>query len=78
MSKSGQSEAKTRTAGAVKAGDGRHIFPLTQMAGIEAGTGYSTAEGPVVEGERMQRALVTKKRGTGSNPHEPRHHRHAG
>jgi len=60
---------KTRTEGAVRAGDGRHIFPLTQMAGIEAGTGYSTAEGPVVEGERMQCALVTKKRGTGSHPH---------
>jgi len=59
----------TRTQGAVKAGDGDYIFPLTQMAGIEAGTGYSTGAGPVVEGERMQCALVSKKRGTGSNPH---------
>ena len=69
MSETKQGAKKARTEGAVKAGDGRHIFPLTQMAGIEAGTGYSTAEGPVVEGERMQCALVTKKRGTGSNPH---------
>jgi len=59
----------TRTQGAVKAGDGDYIFPLTQMAGIEAGTGYSTGAGPVVEGERMQCALVSKKRSTGSNPH---------
>ena len=60
---------QTRTPGAVQAGEGRHIFPLMEMAGIEAGTGYSTGAGPVVEGERMQCALVGKKRGTGSNPH---------
>ena len=64
-----KSAKRTRTQGAVKAGDGDYIFPLTQMAGIEAGTGYSTGAGPVVEGERMQCALVSKKRGTGSNPH---------
>jgi quercetin dioxygenase-like cupin family protein len=69
MSATAKSTTQTRTPGAVKAGDGRHIFPLGRMAGIEAGTGYSTGEGPVVEGERMQCALVSKKRGTGSNPH---------
>lgn len=69
MSSAEQSSARTRTPGAVKAGDGRYIFPLTEMATIAAGSGYSTAEGPVVEGERMQCALVTKRRGTGSNPH---------
>jgi quercetin dioxygenase-like cupin family protein len=61
--------AKTRTKGAVKGGDGQYIFALDRMSKIEAGTGYSTALGPVVEGERMQCALVTKARGTGSNPH---------
>jgi quercetin dioxygenase-like cupin family protein len=69
MSTEENARKQTRTKGAVKAGGGRHIFPLTQMAGIEAGTGYSTGAGPVVEGERMQCALVTKQRGTGSNPH---------
>jgi quercetin dioxygenase-like cupin family protein len=69
MSIAKTSPRKTKTEGAVRGGDGQYIFPLTQMAGIEAGTGYSTAHGPVVEGERMQCALVTKKRGTGSNPH---------
>jgi len=69
MSIAKTSPGKTKTEGAVRGGDGQYIFPLTQMAGIEAGTGYSTAHGPVVEGERMQCALVTKKRGTGSNPH---------
>jgi len=60
---------ETKTRGAVKAGGGKYIFPLTRMDQIEAGTGYSTAMGPVVEGERMQCALVSKARGTGSNPH---------
>ena len=61
--------AETKTKGAVKGGNGQFIFPLAEMGKIEAGTGYSTAVGPVVEGERMQCALVAKKRGTGSNPH---------
>ena len=66
----GAKEAQeTKTPGAVKGGSGRYIFELAKLAGIEAGTGYSTAMGPVVEGERMQCALVTKPRGTGSNPH---------
>lgn len=67
--KAPEQTAATKTPGAVKGGNGRFIFPLTQMAGIDAGTGYSSAEGPVVEGERMQCALVTKKKGTGSRPH---------
>lgn len=64
------SETRTKTAGAVKGGEGgQFIFDLPRMAAIAAGTGYSTAMGPVVEGERMQCALVSKKRGTGSNMH---------
>lgn len=61
--------AETKTQGAVKGGNGKFIFPLSDMGKIEAGTGYSTAMGPVVEGERMQCALVTKAKGTGSRPH---------
>jgi quercetin dioxygenase-like cupin family protein len=69
MAKTANSEQQIRTAGALKGGDGNYIFAMTQLAGIEAGTGYSTAHGPVIEGERMQCALVTKERGTGSRPH---------
>src|SRR5882672_487713 len=64
-----QAEKQTKTPGAVKGGDGKYIFPLAQMGKIEAGVGYSTGVGPVVEGDRMQCALVSKARGTGSNPH---------
>ena len=69
MSTSAKTGKQTRTPGAVKGGDGKFIFPLESMGKIDAGVGYSTGVGPVVEGERMQCALVTKARGTGSNPH---------
>jgi quercetin dioxygenase-like cupin family protein len=64
------SEAKqTKTPGAVKGGDGQFVFTLHEMPQIAAGTGYASAEGPVVEGERIQCGLITKKRGTGARPH---------
>jgi quercetin dioxygenase-like cupin family protein len=69
MSTAANTPQQTKTPGAVKGGDGQYIFPLDRMGKIDAGVGYSTAVGPVVEGERMQCALVTKERGTGSNPH---------
>ncbi len=63
-------QPKTRTPGAVKGGEGGcYIFKLAEMAHIAAGTGYSTAEGPVIEGERIQCGLIHKKRGTGAQPH---------
>jgi quercetin dioxygenase-like cupin family protein len=63
-------KAKTKTPGAVKGGEGgQYCFKLTEMKHIPAGTGYSTAEGPVVEGERIQCGLISKKRGTGARPH---------
>jgi quercetin dioxygenase-like cupin family protein len=64
----GQAKA-TKNEGAVKAGDGAYIFALTEMAGMDAGIGYSTAFGPVIEGERMQVGLINKRRGTGAKPH---------
>jgi K+-sensing histidine kinase KdpD len=58
-------DAETKTKGAIKAGNGKFIFQMTEMDKIEAGTGYSTALGPVIEGDRMQCTLVTKEKGTG-------------
>ena len=60
---------KPLNEGATRAGDGNFIFKLAEMARIDAGRGYSSAEGPVVEGERMQIGLVKKKRGTGARAH---------
>jgi quercetin dioxygenase-like cupin family protein len=69
MTTAAQPQQETKTEGAVKGGNGRYIFPLWEMEKIDAGTGYSTAHGPVIEGERIQCGLITKKRGTGARPH---------
>ena len=61
---------KTKTAGAVKAGEGGYLFALSDMTKIDAGTGYSTAHGPVIEGDRIQVGLMLKPRGTGARPHK--------
>ena len=61
--------AKTRTAGAIRAGNGRYHFRLSALKKIPAGTGYSTAHGGVVEGERILVGYIHKPRGTGSRMH---------
>ena len=62
-------ESKTKTEGAIKAGHGRYTFDLATLQTIDAGPGYSTAHGPVVEGERIQIGLMRFPRGTGGRPH---------
>jgi quercetin dioxygenase-like cupin family protein len=62
-------KAKTRTEGAIKAGDGAYQFTLAQVKDVAAGTGYSSAHGGVVEGERMLVGWIHKARGTGSRMH---------
>jgi len=61
--------AENREAAPIRGGNGNYIFKLAEMAGMDAGTGYSSAFGPVVQGERMQCALITMPRGTGARPH---------
>ena len=63
------SAQQIRNPGATKAGNGRFLFDFAELVRIPVGEGYSTAEGPVVEGERMQVGLITIKRGTASRPH---------
>jgi len=62
-------KAKTKTAGAVKAGDGKYHFRMAKLKKVEAGTGYSTSHGGVLEGERMLVGYIHKPRGTGSRMH---------
>ena len=62
-------KAKTKTAGAVKGGNGRYQFKLAGLKDVPAGTGYSTSHGGVVEGERMLVGWIHKARGTGSRMH---------
>jgi quercetin dioxygenase-like cupin family protein len=64
-----RSSAKTKTAGAVKGGEGRYHYSFSKLKRVPAGTGYSSAEGGVVEGERMLVGWIHKARGTGSRMH---------
>ena len=61
--------AATKTQGAVKGGGGKYHFELAKLEKVDAGTGYSTSRGGVVEGERMLVGLIDKPRGTGSRMH---------
>ncbi len=62
-------QSTTKTEGAIKAGNGNYTFDLARLHAIDAGPGYSTAHGPVVEGERIQMGLMQMPRGTGGRPH---------
>jgi len=55
--------AATKTEGAFKAGNGRYTFDLARLQTLDAGPGYSSAHGPVVEGERIQIGLMRMQRG---------------
>ena len=59
----------TKTEGAVKGGSGKYQFDLARVRKVDAGTGYSSAHGGVVEGERMLVGYIHKPRGTGSRMH---------
>ena len=61
--------AKTKTAGAIRAGNGKYQFRLSNLKKVPAGTGYSTSHGGVVEGARILVGYIHKPRGTGSRMH---------
>jgi len=63
------SDQETKTKGAFRAGDGNHRFVMNELDIVDAGTGYSTSHGGVVEGERMLVGYIYKPRGTGSRLH---------
>ena len=62
--------SKTKTAGAVKGGNGKYQFNMASLKKVAAGTGYSTSHGGVVEGERILVGYIHKPRGTGSRMHQ--------
>ena len=61
--------AKTKTAGAIKGGEGKYHYRMAGLKKVPAGTGYSTSHGGVVEGSRMLVGYIHKPRGTGSRMH---------
>jgi quercetin dioxygenase-like cupin family protein len=62
-------KSETKTAGAIKGGQGKYHYALSKVRKVPAGTGYSTSHGGVVEGERMLVGYIHKPRGTGSRMH---------
>ena len=70
MAAAKKSTAKTKTAGAVRAGNGKYHFRMSKLKKVPAGTGYSTSHGGVVEGARILVGYIHKPRGTGSRMHK--------
>jgi quercetin dioxygenase-like cupin family protein len=65
--------AKTKTKGAVRGGTGgRYHYDMATLRITDAGKGYSTSHGGVVEGARMLVGYIHKPRGTGSRMHTHR------
>jgi quercetin dioxygenase-like cupin family protein len=60
---------RTKTEGAIKGGEDRYHYALSKVRKVPAGTGYSSAHGGVVEGDRMLVGYIHKARGTGSRMH---------
>jgi quercetin dioxygenase-like cupin family protein len=60
---------KTKTVGAIRAGNGKYHFRMAKLKKVPAGTGYSTSHGGVVEGARILVGYIHKPRGTGSRMH---------
>ena len=60
---------KTKTVGAIRAGNGKYHFRMDKLKKVPAGTGYSTSHGGVIEGERILVGYIHKPRGTGSRMH---------
>lgn len=63
---------RTKTKGAVLGGNGRYHFRMAALKKVDAGSGYSTSHGGVVEGKRMLVGYIHKPRGTGSRMHSHR------
>ncbi|MBM3342000.1 MAG: cupin domain-containing protein [Betaproteobacteria bacterium] len=61
---------KTITPGAVKGGaNDKYQFKMAALKVVDAGTGYSTSHGGLVEGDRIQVGYIHKPRGTGARLH---------
>lgn len=60
---------QTKTDGAIKAGRGLFVFDVGSLNKIAAGPDYSTAHGPVIEGDRTMVGLMRFPKGTGGKLH---------
>jgi quercetin dioxygenase-like cupin family protein len=58
-----------KTPGAKRASEGEYAFELAKVNHILGGPDYSTANGSVIEGDRMMVALMRMPAGTGAERH---------
>ena len=61
--------AAAKTPGVKRPNPGEHHFELAKVSQVKGGPGYSTANGPCIEGDRMMVALMRMPAGTGAEPH---------
>ena len=64
-----RSATGTFTPGAKRAGKGEHVFNMAKVNQLQGGPDYSTAQGAVVEGDKMIVGLMRMAKGTGAQPH---------
>jgi quercetin dioxygenase-like cupin family protein len=69
MQMSGAPVPAPKTAGAKRATEGEFAFELAKVNHILGGPDYSTANGSVIEGDRMMVALMRMPAGTGAERH---------
>jgi quercetin dioxygenase-like cupin family protein len=60
---------ETFTPGAKRASAGEHVFNMTKVNHLQGGPDYSSANGAVVEGDKMIVGLMRMAKGTGAEPH---------
>lgn len=65
----GADRGATMTPGATRAGNGRYVFDMANANHVYANPDYTSANGAVIEGERMLMGLMHMPRGTSGTAH---------
>lgn len=64
-----RSPTGTYTPGAKRALAGEHVFNMAKVNSLQGGPDYSSAQGAVVEGDKMIVGLMRMAKGSGAEPH---------
>ncbi len=62
-------QTEVKTAGAIRAKAGQHLFDLARIEHFKVGADYSTTAASCIEGDRMMVALARMAAGTGADAH---------
>ena len=64
-----RSATGTFTPGAKRAGPGEHVFGMAKINHLQGGPDYSSAQGSVVEGDKIIVGFMRMAKGTHADPH---------